>query len=151
MVSSFAVSIALLILNRNGVHMSTHVALLVTIGFTTLCWLLTAYLGPQTDRNTLVAFYKKVRPFGPGWKRIRQEAGITGDEGRTPGENFPLALLGWVSGSVVVWSALFTVGNFLYGRTDYALALLGVFVVSGAALLYVINRLWASGTSAPAG
>jgi hypothetical protein len=34
------------------------------------------------------------------------------------------------------------VGNFLYGRTNYALILLAVFAVSGSALLYVINRLW---------
>jgi hypothetical protein len=34
------------------------------------------------------------------------------------------------------------VGNFLYGRTDTAFTLLGIFVVSGSALLYVINRLW---------
>jgi len=37
---------------------------------------------------------------------------------------------------------LFTVGNFLYGRTEYALILFGVFVVSGLALLYVMSRLW---------
>jgi solute:Na+ symporter, SSS family len=150
MLSSFVVSIVLLILSRNGVHISTHVALLVTIAFTTICWLLTAYLGPETDRSTLVAFYKKVRPFGPGWERIRKEAGISKEQRLASGENFPLALLGWVSGSIVVWSALFTVGNFLYGRTDYALALLGVFVVSGAALLYVINRLWSPGGSVTA-
>jgi hypothetical protein len=40
---------------------------------------------------------------------------------------------------------LFTVGNFLYGRIPYALALLCVLVVSGAALLFVVNRLWSSG------
>ena len=44
-------------------------ALLVTIAVTTVCWVATAYLGPQTDRKTLVEFYTKVRPFGPGWKR----------------------------------------------------------------------------------
>jgi uncharacterized iron-regulated membrane protein len=37
------------------------------------------------------------------------------------------------------------VGNFLYGRTGYALSLLGVFVVSGLILLRVIQRLWAAG------
>lgn len=57
-------------------------------------------------------------------------------------ENIPMALLGWVAGCTVIWSSLFTVGNFLYGRTGYAFALLAVFIVSGLALLYVINRLW---------
>jgi len=150
MVSSFVISIVILVLNKSGFQMSTHVALLVTIAFTTVCWILTAFFGPQTDRNTLVEFYKKVRPFGPGWRQVRKEAGIPEGEVRASGENFPMSLLGWFSGSIVVWSALFTVGNFLYGRTDYALALLAVFVVSGAALLYVINKLWSRGPATPA-
>ncbi len=142
MVSSFAVSTALLILSKNGIHFSTHGALLMTIAFTTFCWLLTVYIGPETDRHTLIEFYKRVRPFGPGWKKIREEAGVSEAEARATHENIPMALLGWVAGCATIWSSLFTVGNFLYGRTDYAAMLLAVFVVSGSALLYVINRLW---------
>ena len=73
---------------------------------------------------------------------MREEAGIPATEARTAGENIPLGLLGWVAGTSVIWSALFTVGNILYGRTGYALALAAVFTVSGLALLWVINRLW---------
>jgi Na+/proline symporter len=144
MASSFVVSVALLILNKNGFPMSTHIALLVTVGFTTACWLLTAFFGPQTDRRTLIEFYKKARPFGPGWRRIRKELGISEIEARATHENIPLALLGWVSGCTVIWSALFVVGNFLYGRLNYALFLLVVFISSGSVLLYVINKLWSS-------
>jgi SSS family solute:Na+ symporter len=142
MVSSFAVSLSILIMARNGVHLSTHVALLVTIACTTVCWIITAYVGPETDRRTLVAFYTRVRPFGPGWERIRLEAGIGRDELRTTRDNIPLALIGWVSGCTAVWSALFTVGNFLYGRTPYAFGLLGVFAISGGVLFYVVQQLW---------
>lgn len=145
MVSSFAVSIIILILNKNGAAISTHAALLMTIAVTTLCWVTTAFFGPETDRATLVAFYKKVRPFGPGWKKIREEAGISAEEARATHENIPMALLGWVAGCTVIWSSLFAVGNFLYGRTGYALGLLVVFIISGGALLFVINRLWSKG------
>jgi len=144
MVSSFFVSIVLLIANRNGAEVSTHVGLVITVLFTSACWILTALFGPETSRETLVTFYKKVRPFGPGWEIIRKEAGIAKVEKRSTGENIPMALLGWVAGCTVIWSSLFMVGNFLYGRTEYALALLGVFLVSGGFLLYVINRLWAT-------
>ena len=54
----------------------------------------------------------------------------------------PLALVGWVAGSMTIWSSLFTVGNFLYGRTLYALGLGVVFLISGLVLLRVINQLW---------
>ena len=40
-----------LLLKTRGVVFSTHVALLTTIAITTICWVATAYLGPQTDRG----------------------------------------------------------------------------------------------------
>jgi solute:Na+ symporter, SSS family len=145
MISSFGISLILLILRTQfGMGFSTHYALLTTIAVTTVCWMLTAFLGPQTDRQTLIAFYKKVRPFGPGWKRIRQEAGISEREAAATHENIPLALLGWSAGCAVIWSSLFTVGNFLYGRMGLALLLFGVFIASGLVLLYVINQVWAN-------
>jgi SSS family solute:Na+ symporter len=143
MISSFAFSLLILVLRKFGIIIPTHYALILTVAVTTISWMLTAFLGPQTDRQTLIAFYKKVRPFGPGWKAVRKEAGISEAEARAPGESFPLALVGWVSGSLTIWSALFMVGNFLYGRTTYALVLLGVFIASGLVLIRVVNRLWA--------
>ncbi len=142
MISSFVFSILLLVLRKFGVFVPTHYALILTVTVTTISWVLTAFLGPQTDRAALIAFYKKVRPFGPGWKAVRREAGITEAEARGTHESFPLALAGWVSGSLTIWSALFVVGNALYGRWIYAGALLAVFVASGLVLIKVVNRLW---------
>jgi Na+/proline symporter len=144
MVSSFAISVFFVILGRQGVVLGTHQKLFLTVAFTTVCWLATAWLAPATDRRTLVEFYKKVRPFGPGWRQIRIEAGVYEAEAAESArhENIPLALVGWLAGSVLIWSSLFTVGNWLYGRTGYALALLGMFVASGLVLIRVIRRLW---------
>jgi len=142
MISSFLVAVALEIALRNGLAVGTSQGLLLTIAVTTVCWLATAYLGPQTDPAVLVDFYRKVHPGGPGWAAIRAKAGIPEGEAVQDARNFPLSLLGWVAGCITIWSALFTVGNFLYGRMDYALGLLAVFVVSGAVLIRVIRRLW---------
>jgi hypothetical protein len=109
---------------------------------------LTAFLGPQTERRTLIEFYKKVRPFGPGWRVIREEAGISEAEAAKTHENIPLAMLGWSAGCAVIWSALFAVGNFLYGRMAMAGTLLAVFIASGIALLWVINKLWGKNSNA---
>lgn len=144
MTSSFLISIFFLLLRKSGTVLGTHQELFLTVLFTTVCWIATAYLGPQTDRATLIDFYRKVHPFGPGWKRIRIEAGVSEAEaaGYARTDNIPLALVGWLSGTLVIWSALFTVGNFLYGRTAEALGLAGLFVVSGLVLISVIRRLW---------
>ncbi len=144
MISSFGISVIFLFLNRWGLAISADQQLLITVILTTICWITTAYLGPRTDTQTLIGFYHKVRPFGPGWRPVRVAAGVSEAEAanwaRT--ENIPLALLGWLTGSVLIWAALFTVGNYLYGRMGYAAALLAISIVSGAILIGVIRRLW---------
>ncbi len=150
MVSSFLVSVALLVLRKTGTAVPTHYALMITIAVTTICWVATAFLGPQTDRKTLVEFYKKVRPFGPGWKPVRAEAGLDGGTEKGTHESIPLALLGWSTGVATIWSALFLVGNILYGRWLYAGILAAVFVGCGLVLIRVVNRLWTSKKGAPA-
>lgn len=143
MISSFVISVLFITLEKQQVYATTSTAkLLITILVTTICWVLAAYLAPLTDRQTLIDFYRKVRPAGPGWEPIRQEAGISKAEAAKTGDSVPLALIGWVAGCTVIWSALFTVGNFLYGRIGHGLALGAVFLVSGLILIAVINKLW---------
>jgi hypothetical protein len=139
MISSFAVSVLFLVMAKNGSPVSTHVALVTTVIVTTICWVATAWLGPETDRKVLIDFYRKVRPAGPGWAPIRAAAGALE---AAPGDNIPLALLGWAAGCMTIWSALFTVGNILYGRLHTAGLLFGVFLVSGVVLVRVMGTLW---------
>jgi solute:Na+ symporter, SSS family len=142
MISSFGVSVLLLALARGGGGVSTHAALLITIAVTTVCWVATAYLGPETDRATLVSFYERVRPAGPGWNVIRPLADPS--KAASP-DNIPLALLGWVAGCAAIWSALFTVGNLVYLRPGPAAATFVVFAASALALVGVVRRLWSGG------
>ena len=139
MVSSFGISLIFFLLSRNGVTIGTAKGLIITIATTTICWIVTAYAGPPTEEQALTNFYRKVRPPGPGWKPVRALAGAPADEA---GDNIPLSLLGWVAGCMMIWSALFTVGNFLYGRLGYAFGLMGVFGISAAVLTRVVRRVW---------
>ena len=149
MASSFLISIALL-LGRSSIHLSTHQALLVTIAGTTISWLLAAYLAPPTDRDVLIAFYAKVRPAGPGWAPIHAAAEAAGVPLTGTPDNIPMALVGWVAGCAMIWSALFTVGTFLYGRYTTATLLFAVFVVSGLVLLRIVRTLWSAPESSGA-
>jgi len=144
MLSSFGISVVFAVMSRRSTAPSTDQQLLTTVIFTTICWLLTAYVGPKTDLQVLKDFYTKVHPFGPGWRRIRIEAGISKAEAAAwaKTDNVPLAMVGWVSGISVIWSGLFLVGNLLYGRIGYVMLLSAVFVVSGLVLVGVIRRLW---------
>lgn len=127
---------------------------LVQVGITTIAWLVTAFVGPVTDRATLISFVQKVKPAGPGWTDIRAQAGIS-DAEVTLENHVGAALAGWISGCLVIWSSLFAIGNFLYAAGDpsrlpAAWMLTGVFVVSGLVLLKVTQRLWADSTASQA-
>ena len=140
MVSSFGVSVLFLVLRAQGVVVSTHAALLITVAVTTASWVATAYLGPQTDPEVLINFWRKVRPAGPGWSRVRDMAGPAGHEAGAAGDNIPMALLGWVAGSTAIWAALFAEGNYLYGRMPQAILLFAVFLVAAFVLAAVVRR-----------
>ncbi len=143
MVGSFLLSVGFLVLEKQELlAISSAARLVLTVIATTICWVLAAYLAPPTDRETLLAFYRTVKPAGPGWASIRAEAALTPDQLAATGDSLPLALLGWVAGCMAIWASLFTVGNFLYGRTSMAWFLFAVFAVSSGALLLVVNRLW---------
>lgn len=144
MVVSFGVSVALVFGRRGGIVLGTHQELLLTVAVTTIAWLAVAYLGPRDDLETLVKFYRLVRPFGPGWEHVREAAGIPIAEAAEDlrAAHVPMAILGWVAGTVLVWSGLFAVGNYLYGRMGYAAILAGVAVVSGGLVIRAVNRIW---------
>src|SRR5690242_8053935 len=141
MISSFAVSIFFLILVKRGSAPGTAKQLLITIAVTTVCWLITAYVSPATERDVLIRFYTLVRPAGPGWARVRRDAGLPADS-RTSPDNIPMALLGWVAGCAAIWSALFAVGNLLYYRFVSFTICTVVFVISGIVLIKVVQALW---------
>jgi solute:Na+ symporter, SSS family len=122
------------------------------VGLTTVAWLITAYVGPQTDRATLISFCQKVKPAGPGWTDIRAEAGIS-DVEIAQENRVGSAFVGWIAGCALIWGSLFAIGNFLYASGDpqrltLAWVLTAVTVVSGYVLLKVTQQMWADSTAA---
>jgi SSS family solute:Na+ symporter len=142
MISSFAISIVFFVMRKTGHALPFAHTVLYSVALTTLCWLVAVYVTPPTSRERLIAFYRKVHPSGPGWRIIREAAGITEAEGALHSDRMGQATIGWIAGCLTIWSSLFAIGNVLYGRYPLALLLTGVFVVSGLVLISVINRLW---------
>src|SRR5215510_11456275 len=54
--------------------------MLVTVAITTLIWLVATFVTSPEPTERLIKFYRRVRPGGPGWKRIAAEAGGTENE-----------------------------------------------------------------------
>jgi SSS family solute:Na+ symporter len=137
MASSFLIALGFFIAQRNGAAIPAHVSLLLTVAATTVVWVTVTLITPPTDRPTLVSFYRLVRPAGPGWKSVRDDAGA----GPSP-DSMPMSLLGWVLGCTFVYAGLFGTGSFLYGRTTQAFVWLAIFLVSGIALFRLLPRFW---------
>jgi Na+/proline symporter len=141
MASSFLVAVGFTLAGRAGHPLPTYVGLIVSVLITTVVWVATTLVTEPTERARLVAFYRLVRPAGPGWAKIRAEAGV----GPSP-DSLTLSMLGWVLGIAFVYAALFGTGSFLYGRTPQGLAWLAVFVASGVGLFRLMPRLWGKST-----
>ena len=142
MLSSFVISVVFFTMKKTGHALPFAQTVIFSVVFTTICWVLAAFFSAPTSTERLITFYKKVYPAGPGWTKIREAAGVTAAEAARYSDNMGQATLGWISGCITIWSSLFAIGNFLYGRTQMALLLTGVFAVSGLTLLYVVNTLW---------
>ena len=129
MASAPIFAVGFFLAGKAGHPVEVYWSLPITVLGTTVVWLAVTFLTRPTDREQLITFYKKVRPAGPGWRDIRAAAGGEGSPDR-----LSLALLGWTLGCVLIYSALFGVGSFLYGRTVAAVAFTILFAVSALGL-----------------
>ena len=125
--------------------MASHISLLITVGVTTVIWIATTLLTRPTDRATLTAFYGLVRPAGPGWADIRRETGLPPSP-----DSLPQSMLGWVLGCLLVYSALFGTGSFIYGKTTQGFVWAGAFVMAAVGLVRLLPRMWRSQPAAGA-
>jgi Na+/proline symporter len=104
-------------------------AMVVTVGISTLVWITVTFLTPPEPDQVLDAFYRRVRPGGPGWRRVAQRLGYENDQ--IPGG--VLSWVNWIAGVTAVYSSLFGLGAILTGRplagTLYGAAAVGAFLL----------------------
>ncbi len=106
--------------------------MLVTVGITTVGWLVITFLTQPEPRDRLVAFYHKVHPEGPGWKGIAAEAGV--DQPRSGG--LWVQLSNWVLGCVLIYASLFGIGKLV--MKEWLMAI--VFIAAAAVCALLISR-----------
>ena len=107
--------------------------MLITVGITTIAWLAVTWLTLPEPRATLVAFYERVRPYPRGWRPIAQAASIAG-----PPASIGRELINATLGCVLVYSALFGVGEMLLHSAAIGFILL---VIAAAAATAIARNL----------
>ena len=106
----------------------------ITIGtaITTLSWLAVTFVTPMTKRETLQAYYDKIRPVGFGWSKVVEVTDVG-----NPGE-FTAALACIFFGCATVYCALFATGSIIYGNLAAGMFLA---IISAASLFMIFQLL----------
>lgn len=116
---------------------------LIVASATMVAWLAATLLTRPEPRDHLVAFYRRIRPDGPGWRPIAAlvpDVRPDGDLGR--------GLLCAVLGTTVVWLTLPGLGGLIFGNWGTAAGCLGGAAVAGFVLLRLAQRPTAPSTTA---
>src|SRR5262249_10915736 len=106
--------------------------MLITVGITTVAWLTVTLATRPEPEQTLLAFYRRVRPHSAGWGPIAQTSGVGGTDAL--GREVVNAALG----CVLVYAALFGVGQLLLRSAAVGVLLLAV---SAAAAIAIAKNL----------
>ena len=108
---------------------------------TTIIWVVSTYLTPPTSDETLVNFYQKIAPGGPGWNHVKNHAATSGIELKEADDFLGLELACAVIGVITVFAALFATGNFIYGHIMLALVMLAFTCLGGYFLFWAWSKM----------
>ncbi|MFN2386226.1 MAG: sodium:solute symporter family protein [Thermoanaerobaculia bacterium] len=109
--------------------------LVLTTAVTTAVWLAVTFATRPEPAETLDAFYRKVRPAGPGWKRVAARTGIVPPRGEIARN----AVL-WILGVAFVYSIMFATGGLIFGLRQQTLLFGALLVASGLPLFWMLAR-----------
>lgn len=108
---------------------------------TSASWITVTYLTKPVNNETLQSFYKRIRPGGPGWKKVVRDAelaGISIVSEKSKSWDVPVGILCMLLGSITVYSALFAVGYWIYGEFVTASLLTACAMVAA----FILTKTW---------
>ncbi|NLG63485.1 MAG: Na+:solute symporter [Candidatus Cloacimonetes bacterium] len=110
------------------------IRLMVTAGITLLIWVPVMLLTKPESDEKLDAFYTRVRPGGPGWRRQRERTGIA------PAQDLASDIQRVFAGVLILFGAMFAVGGVLLLRWGTAIAM---------TIMLAVGLLWLKRLGAP--
>ncbi len=111
---------------------------------TSASWIIVTYMTHPISEETLRSFYRRIRPGGPGWKRVVDKAREENIELVKEADlkwDVPTGIICMITGSIAIYSVLFSIGNLLYGHMTEALIAIVLTAVSSWLLYKYWNKL----------
>ena len=113
--------------------------ILVTVGITTVVWLVATFATAPEPMSKLIGFYRAVHPAGTWWRPVAHEAGMPERRGEI-GPN----ILNWLLGITLVYSTLFGIGEIIFSNWSRAVPFIVIAVGAGVLMMWNLNRTgWA--------
>jgi SSS family solute:Na+ symporter len=113
------------------------VRVVVTIAVVTAVWVAVTLLTSKKtpDRHT-IAFYAKMRIPGPGWRKVRQKAGVESIAGE-----FTQNLTAWLFCVALIFSATLGLGKIILLQWKWGAVYIGVAAAAGFGLAKTMRRM----------
>ncbi|MFT6872618.1 MAG: SSS family solute:Na+ symporter [Roseivirga sp.] len=115
--------------------------LLLSVGITTVAWVAVTFMTKPTDHKTLASFFNLVKPYGNGWNKFKQIAKTEKIDLKEGTGRLSIDILAMFLGIIIVYSALFSTGMFIYGNMTNGMILLSVTLVSSILLKKTWKKL----------
>ncbi|MBC6367731.1 sodium:solute symporter family protein [Algoriphagus sp. AK58] len=112
----------------------SYLKLIYSVSITTIGWLIVTFMTQPEKDEVLLSFYRKVTPASLGWKKLLDRYPAEKEEKGTLGKEIGLM----ITGTFMVYAALFSTGFFIYGKTTPGLIAAVIAIVGG----FVIIRSW---------
>ena len=109
-------------------------SLLYLVPWTTACWVTATLATPAEPLPHLVAFYRRTRPAGPGWRHVAAAAGEPAPA------SFGAELRFWGAGSAAIYLTLAATHTALFGSAAGAVLLLVCAIAPGGWLVRTLTR-----------
>ncbi len=120
------------------------VRLLLAVFINMVIWISVTFLSKPTDKEQLYEFYKRTRPGGPGWAKLRKMAEEDGVdiEGVDKGKawELPYEILCVLLGTIMIYGCLFSIGNIVYGNVVSAIVLGAIAAVCCVGIFSIMKR-----------
>jgi SSS family solute:Na+ symporter len=135
MAAALVTSLALRLTLDSATPRGFALNLIITTLVTTVVWLAVTFATRPEPHDTLLAFYRRVRPAGAGWRGFAEETGLSAPRGEIA-RNF----LMWILGVVLVYSIMFATGALLFGQRQKLILFATTLVISGVGLFAALRR-----------
>ncbi len=123
-----------------GQNLKPYIELLLSISITTISWILVTLITKPTDNDKLLSFYKKIKPYGIGWKsfKLLNNISLSQEDSKSSMNDLLLLFLGILA----VYFCLFGFGYIIFDQNLIGVFMLTISFISAFFANYIMKNIY---------